>query len=76
MNKARKEIFRLIDNAESKTRVPRGVLSRIYELEEDVVHMRTRRDMRHKINEIITSAIENHNSSKSWLNQQPQSGST
>ena len=73
MNKAREEIFELIAYAENETGVPQGVLSRIYELEESVVHMRYRRDMEHEINVIIANAIENSNGSNPWTNQQPLS---
>lgn len=73
MNEARKEIFELISDAESAMGVPPGLLSKIYELEESVVHQRIRR-IKEPIITMISDSINNSESAKPWSDQPPRTG--
>lgn len=62
-NEAQKKIFALISEAENNFKVPNCMLRKIYELEESLIHLRTR-DTNKRINKIIANAIEMSDNNK------------
>lgn len=72
MNKAREEILELITGAEKRAGVPRDVLTKIYELEESVVHMRVRSGVEQGIQDIIAGIIKSSYDLDQYPTQQLQ----